>query len=247
MRLQHDADPDQAIKDSGDDEAPLAARSSPPLDDVPEEGEAGGPNGAKAGARAQAGLPQKRQTTAQQRAALGELYVHEALALMACLVLPLVSAYLLHAIRTQLSRPSEGLVSNYNLTIFLLASELRVFSHMLKLVQSRTLHLQRVAHGNPLAPPSGTGVRVDELVDRVARLETRALAAEAAGGGAALLPLRATVELLLLPLRCVATLTGGGRLASQAEAKPARSRGGRARRIELRSCYDEGLMMCPYV
>lgn len=42
-----------------------------------------------------------------------------------------------------MSRPSEGLVSDYNLTIFILAAEVRPLSHLIKLVQRRTLFLQR--------------------------------------------------------------------------------------------------------
>lgn len=83
-----------------------------------------------------------------------------------------MGAYLLHAIRSQLSRPSEGLVSNYNLTIFLLVSELRVFSHMIKLVQSRTLHLQRVVHSNPFGSTSA-GLSLDEMRRRLDKLESR--------------------------------------------------------------------------
>lgn len=82
--------------------------------------------------------------------------------------------------RSQLSRPSEGLISHYNLTIFLLASELRVFSHMLKLVQSRTLHLQRVVHANPrVFPFPGTPgtASVDDVLSRIRRLEARFTAA----------------------------------------------------------------------
>ncbi|PFH60608.1 hypothetical protein XA68_10664 [Ophiocordyceps unilateralis] len=115
-------------------------------------------------------------TTRRQAAAAGavrELYLHEMLALLACLALPLASAYLLHAIRAQLSRPSEGLVSNYNLTIFLLVAELRVFSHILKLVHARTLHLQRVANADQLAPGPRVAP-VDELAARIAVLEASA-------------------------------------------------------------------------
>ena len=76
-------------------------------------------------------------------AASSELRVHELFALTACFLGPISGAWLLHTIRSQLSRPSEGLVSNYNLTIFLLAAELRPLSHLLKMIQARTLHLQR--------------------------------------------------------------------------------------------------------
>ena len=57
----------------------------------------------------------------------------------------MIGTWLLHHIRSQLTRPAESLVSNYNLTVFLLASELRPLAHLIKLVQARTLHLQRIA------------------------------------------------------------------------------------------------------
>ncbi|OAX82395.1 hypothetical protein ACJ72_03257 [Emergomyces africanus] len=82
------------------------------------------------------------------KAAMAELHRHELAALASCFLLPIVGAWLLHALRSQLSRPSEGLVSNYNLTVFLLASEIRPFSHLLKMVQARTLYLQRLVSSN---------------------------------------------------------------------------------------------------
>ncbi|KAI2793766.1 hypothetical protein POX_a00350 [Penicillium oxalicum] len=82
--------------------------------------------------------------SAAHHEAIRELQIHELVALGACFVCPVIGTWLLHAIRSSLSRPSEGLVSNYNLTIFLLASEIRPFAHLLKLGQARTLHLQRV-------------------------------------------------------------------------------------------------------
>ncbi|KAL4817095.1 hypothetical protein BDW67DRAFT_184172 [Aspergillus spinulosporus] len=77
-------------------------------------------------------------------AAAEELQIHELAALASCFLFPLVGTWILHTIRSNLSRPSEGLVSNYNLTIFLLAAEIRPFSYLLKMVQSRTLHLQHI-------------------------------------------------------------------------------------------------------
>ncbi|OJD18759.1 hypothetical protein AJ78_01230 [Emergomyces pasteurianus Ep9510] len=82
------------------------------------------------------------------KAAIAELHRHELAALASCFLLPIVGAWLLHALRSQLSRPSEGLVSNYNLTVFLLAAEIRPFSHLLKMVQARTLYLQRLVSSN---------------------------------------------------------------------------------------------------
>jgi hypothetical protein len=82
----------------------------------------------------------------QSAAAQKELRLHEILALLSCFVFPLIAARLLHSIRSQLSRPSEGLVSNYNLSIFVLVAEIRPISHLIKMVQRRTLFLQRRAN-----------------------------------------------------------------------------------------------------
>jgi hypothetical protein len=140
------------------------------LDDVPED-EATLPAG-----HSDVDVDAAPRMTTQQQSATSELYTYEILTLFACFGCPLLSAYLLHAIRAQLSRPSEGLVSNYNLTIFLLVSELRVFSHMLKLLQARTLHLQRIVNANPYRSASGTGgdaERLDDILARLASLETK--------------------------------------------------------------------------
>ena len=92
---------------------------------------------------------ERREFQLRQEAALRELYRHEVLALLSCFVFPVLGAFLLHALRSQLTRPSEGLISDFNLTVFILAAEVRPLRHFLQLVQSRTLHLQRIVHANP--------------------------------------------------------------------------------------------------
>ena len=83
----------------------------------------------------------------EQEKAARSLRTHEMLAFMSTFVLPALGAYLLHVIRGQLSAPSTGLVSDYNLSIFLLAAELRPVRQIIRLATNRTLHLQRiVAH-----------------------------------------------------------------------------------------------------
>lgn len=114
--------------------------------------------------------------TRSQEAAVNELYTHEVLALLSCFLSPIIGAYLLHAIRNQLSRPSEGLLTNFNVSVFLLAAELRPLSHALKLIQARTLHLQRIVRLTP-TPPSTTA-QLEEMRVRIAQLELRAEAAE---------------------------------------------------------------------
>ncbi|TQS39127.1 hypothetical protein Golomagni_00352 [Golovinomyces magnicellulatus] len=112
------------------------------------------------------------QQSSQQRAASRQLRRHESVALISCFVLPLLGAYLLHSLRSQLNRPSDGLVSNYNLTIFLMASELRPIAHVIKLIQARTIHLQRIvtskADGKDLAIELAKG-----LTQRLEDLEAR--------------------------------------------------------------------------
>ncbi|KAL8420116.1 hypothetical protein RB594_003047 [Gaeumannomyces avenae] len=125
-----------------------------------------------------------------RHAALRELYFHEIAALFLCFISPALGASILHGIRTQLSRPSEGLVSNYNLTVFLLAAEIRPVRHLMQLVEARTIHLQRIVLANPYASnlsrgagtvngargggePVVTATQLAVLAARVEELESR--------------------------------------------------------------------------
>ncbi|MDB5910529.1 MAG: hypothetical protein JWP34_4643 [Massilia sp.] len=166
---------EMVIEDDSDAEAaaahglPQKATDSKTLDDVPEEDEKPNPR------------PPPLHTPADvsrrsRQAALNELYAHEILALTSCLLFPGLAAYLLHAIRGQLSRPSEGLVSDYNLTIFILAAEIHPLSHLLKLLRNRTLHLQRVVNANPYVGTSPTLSQVQDMARRLAELESHAAA-----------------------------------------------------------------------
>lgn len=128
--------------------------------------------------RASRRLGDRQNRTRSQEAAVNELYIHEVLALLACFLSPVVGAYLLHAIRAQLTRPSEGLMTDFNITVFLLAAELRPISHALKLIQARTLHLQRIVQSVPAR--RSTTVQLEEMRIRLAQLELRADATEEA-------------------------------------------------------------------
>lgn len=165
VRIQHEATAESVIEDDSDLDSSPQMPAHSPLDHVPEEEETQPESH---------GDLHERYPTTQQQSALAELYVYEIIALGSCFALPLIGAYLLHAIRSQLSRPSEGLVSNYNLTIFLLVSELRVLSHMIKLLQSRTLHLQRVVQGSPSSIQSTRNAeQLEAVLARLERLECR--------------------------------------------------------------------------
>ncbi|KAJ5360367.1 hypothetical protein N7517_009558 [Penicillium concentricum] len=129
-------------------------------------------------------LDQEPQPQLKEAAtAISELQIHELAALAACFIFPIIGTWLLHAIRSSLSRPSEGLVSNYNLTIFLLASEVRPVAHLLRLIQKRTLHLQRIitSSTDPVINPTTLDdltKRLEELEAHVAETATARLAAQ---------------------------------------------------------------------
>lgn len=123
------------------------------------------------------GETRKDTQHAAASAASKELLIHELAALASCFIFPMIGTWLLHTIRSKLSRPSEGLVSNYNLTIFLLAAEIRPFAHLLRMVQARTLHLQRTVSQSSEAEHTSTIV---DLTKRLEELETHVAEAAAA-------------------------------------------------------------------
>lgn len=110
--------------------------------------------------------------TRAQGEARRELRNNEMMALFTCFIGPLVGAYLLHAIRSQLTRPAEGLVSNYNLTIFVMGAELRPMHHIIKMKQARMLHLQRIVHSG--SKPEYRKADIQDISARLADLEARA-------------------------------------------------------------------------
>lgn len=110
--------------------------------------------------------------TGAQDDARRELRRNEMLALFTCFVGPLIGAYLLHAIRSQLTRPTEGLVSNYNLTIFVMGAELRPIHHVIKMRQARLLHLQRIVRSE--SKPEYRRADIQDISTRLADLEARA-------------------------------------------------------------------------
>ncbi|KAE8148586.1 hypothetical protein BDV25DRAFT_157991 [Aspergillus avenaceus] len=105
-------------------------------------------------------------------AATKELQIHELAALASCFIFPAIGTWLLHTIRFSLSRPSEGLVSNYNLTVFLVAAEIRPFAHLLRMVQARTLHLQRIVATSTDVPKDKIDAhRILDIAKRLEELE----------------------------------------------------------------------------
>ncbi|SMQ53561.1 unnamed protein product [Zymoseptoria tritici ST99CH_3D7] len=109
----------------------------------------------------------------EKEEAAASLRRQEILALLATFVFPVLAAYLLHVIRAQLSRPSTGLVSDYNLTIFLLAAEIRPCRQIVRLVTNRTLHLHRTVSGSSSSDETSTPSSVAILNTRLAALEAK--------------------------------------------------------------------------
>ncbi|KAF1983483.1 hypothetical protein K402DRAFT_338412 [Aulographum hederae CBS 113979] len=123
------------------------------------------------------GNPKRRDVSEagmdQFKTASEELRAHERLAFLACFLGPVAGTYVLHAIRSSLSRPSEGLVSDFNLTIFLLAAELRPFAHLIKMVRARTMHLQRLVSTSNVPQDPSIPEKVEDLGQRINDMETR--------------------------------------------------------------------------
>ncbi|KAI5849485.1 hypothetical protein DFP73DRAFT_295592 [Morchella snyderi] len=123
--------------------------------------------------------PPKTLREAEIRAAaVDELLMHEHIALLCCFIGPIVGGLMLHMIRGQLSRPSGGLISNFNLSTFVLAAELRPSAQLVKLIRTRTKYLQSTVHHPPPAKVDLLGARIDELqaeVKELTLLATRAI------------------------------------------------------------------------
>lgn len=115
------------------------------------------------------------QNIGKREEAAADLRRQEKLALGATFLFPVLAAYLLHVIRAQLSRPSTGLVSDYNLCIFLLAAEVRPVRQIVRLVASRTLHLQRTVTGidDPFSSAVEEKTSLNNLTSRLAELESK--------------------------------------------------------------------------
>lgn len=130
-------------------------------------------------------------TVAQLKASQA-LKTQERMAFAACFLGPLVGAYLLHTLRGQL-KVTEGLVSDYNLTIFVMVAELRPIARLMKMQEERMFHLQRIVKTDPqdmLNPNDAQAMaqRLSELEDRLSGpttnsdLETSRVAAEVQQG-----------------------------------------------------------------
>jgi hypothetical protein len=123
-----------------------------------------------------------RQTDAAQlempdpdiEAAANNLRRTELLALATCVLSPFIGGYLLHYIREFLSRPSEGLVSTFNITLFVMAAELRPAMKLMEMIKQRSLHLQKIVHKETLEAKNLAPIisqDVEPLKEKIADME----------------------------------------------------------------------------
>lgn len=129
--------------------------------------------GAEGGSGASTPTADKQEIAQQVTSALRQLRIHQIVALAACFLAPVASTYLMSYIRNLLSRPSEGLVSKFNIGIFLLSAEISPTSHLIKLVLAHTQYLQRVVRMDPYKRLGVTRAQWNEVLDRLEELELR--------------------------------------------------------------------------
>jgi hypothetical protein len=106
------------------------------------------------------------------RVARRELNRQELYAFAACFLSPLLGAYMLHVIRAQLTQGAQdGIVSDLNLTIFILAAEIRPVRRLIRMQRERLIHLQRVVKTDLREHARPADVR--DLSQRLANIEAR--------------------------------------------------------------------------
>ena len=167
---------EQAIQDDLDDVANDRGVPVPSSGDYPDEADASPPPADPAKVNPAAGVSDRSSPT---REASTELALHEFTALAFCILGPLFGSSILHFIRSSLTSLHGGqLVSNLHLTLFVLGAELRPVRHCIKLVQARTLHLQRVVRSDPhggFERQAADQAALAEISQRLAELETTAI------------------------------------------------------------------------
>lgn len=104
-----------------------------------------------------------RMTTKQQEVSKQLMYA-EIQAFGGLIVGPLLGAVLLNYVRASMARPANGLITNFNITVFVLAAELRPLKVAVKFLTDRSSSLQEelvdVAPG-----------RYDELATKLSKVE----------------------------------------------------------------------------
>lgn len=109
-------------------------------------------------------------TTGAQETARKALRQQENWAFVGIFIGPVLGAVMLHTIRGQLTQ-TEGIVSDFNLAIFLLVAEIQPIRRLVQLRSEKIWHLQRIVQSN-----SNDNLRIAdarELSQRISELEAR--------------------------------------------------------------------------
>jgi len=101
-----------------------------------------------------------------------ELHVHEVLALVCTVLGPIVGAWILHLARSSLHGIADDLITNLHLTLFVLFAEIRPVRHCMKMIQARTLYLQRVVQDEESTAETLGASKDTEIMSRIGELET---------------------------------------------------------------------------
>ena len=76
-------------------------------------------------------------------AAAASLRRSETIALTATFLAPVIGGYILHYVRSLLSRPEAGLISSFNISLYVLAAEIRPLSAIIGIIRSHTSNIIR--------------------------------------------------------------------------------------------------------
>ncbi|KAK9492728.1 hypothetical protein V1508DRAFT_386688 [Lipomyces doorenjongii] len=116
--------------------------------------------------------PAERQLYKLRSEAAAKLAHWEILSLATCFAGPILGGFLLHYLRGSLTSESAGgLVSNFNITLFVLTACVRGALILAELVKRRTLHLTDVARAQPRSRVEELECQVQFLEDEIRRLE----------------------------------------------------------------------------
>ncbi|KAK9376890.1 uncharacterized protein V1513DRAFT_438456 [Lipomyces chichibuensis] len=116
--------------------------------------------------------PAERHIYKLRSEAAAKLAHWEILSLATCFVGPILGGFLLHYLRGSLTSESAGgLVSNFNITLFVLTACVRGALILVELVKRRTLHLTDVARAQPRSRVEELECQVQFLEDEIRRLE----------------------------------------------------------------------------
>ncbi|KAK9387998.1 hypothetical protein V1515DRAFT_453987 [Lipomyces mesembrius] len=116
--------------------------------------------------------PAEEQLYKLRSEAAAKLAQWEILSLATCFAGPILGGFLLHYLRGSLTSESAGgLVSNFNITLFVLTACVRGALILAELVKRRTLHLTDVARAKPRSRVEELECQVQFLEDEIRRLE----------------------------------------------------------------------------